>query len=186
MHWSRQGFIGDSEQWQAANETPEVAAAAAALPPAPARPLPAPPLSFSCHCGATQLEGAGEALSAYFCHCEPCRQLSGSDYAHNALFEPDQVRLAERIMHEFHRCHMSTSLPEAGSDAEVWLTLCCPQLRVTKGGDGLLSFHREGSSITTFCCGNCRDHVWRQAANDAGHIVRKARFRTLNLHVIGR
>ena len=55
-------------------------------------PLPAPPITASCHCGQTRLEAAEAGpLEVYACHCHACQQITGSSFAWNAFFAPDQV-----------------------------------------------------------------------------------------------
>lgn len=59
----------------------------------PSLPLPAPPVTASCHCGQTRLEAAEAGpLEVYACHCGPCQQITGSSFAWNAFFAPDQVQ----------------------------------------------------------------------------------------------
>ncbi len=115
VQWRRQGFVEDSERWQQRAEAPEVAAAAAPLPPGDERPLPKPPTTFACHCGATELEASAEPLNSYYCHCTSCRKLCGSDFAHNCQFEPDQVWPS---MH-------TEQVASTGSHKPVHMHSCC-------------------------------------------------------------
>ncbi len=49
------------------------------------------PVTAACVCGKIELCADEQPLVVYLCHCMRCQTTSGTDYQHNARFEPGQV-----------------------------------------------------------------------------------------------
>jgi hypothetical protein len=85
-----QAYEDASERWQP-EDKPQPSQDAS---DPPSLPLPAPPITATCHCGQTRLEAAEAGpLEVYACHCRACQQITGSSFAWNAFFAPDQLRV---------------------------------------------------------------------------------------------
>jgi hypothetical protein len=81
-----------------------------------------PTREAACHCGQLRLEVAGDPFVVSICHCLDCQRRSGSAFAMQAAFRPDQVQVvgrysgyarisdeSDRKEHVFHFC------PDCGS-----------------------------------------------------------------------
>jgi hypothetical protein len=76
------------------------------------------PVSIAaCSCGQLRLEADGDPVGISMCHCLACQRRTGSAFAIQARFAPDQVRIAgryseyartsdeeDRMVHVFHFC----------------------------------------------------------------------------------
>jgi len=61
-----------------------------------------------CCCGACMLETEGEPLLNAICHCDNCKQRTGSAFGWSAYFADDKVAFGGGEMRRYELKHMST------------------------------------------------------------------------------
>ena len=66
-------------------------------------PLPTPPFSGGCQCGACRYRVTGAPLRLYVCHCSECRAQSASAFGISLIVGADDVRLTAGVPRVWQR-----------------------------------------------------------------------------------
>ncbi len=114
----------------------------------------------SCSCGQLTIDATGSPLRISICHCLACQQRTGSAFAIQARFRPEQVEIAGRAS-EY------TRTGDEGGQAKLRF---CPDCGSTvywdhPGGDGAIAiavgaFGDPGFPPPTVSVYESRRHLW--------------------------
>lgn len=138
------------------------------------------PVTAACICGKIELCADEQPLIVYLCHCIRCQTTSGTDYQHNARFEPGQVCGFQRVRckgfafrpYALLMCSQQ-NLPPRSIHGIRSLHPSRAQLSVTKGKDDIVSVRIPGAPVKRHYCGNCHVRVFHERLDTSDNIEKQ-------------